>query len=114
MSWAPDYIVKNILYATNNEIDIYVNKVIQEAYSMAEPYWPANRIGNLSYTEEEYDEIGGILSELDTWRSEAMALFCTGKMDIEKDWDSYVETCKSIGLDRAIEIMQDAYDRKNA
>ena len=114
MSWAPDYIVKNILYATNNDIDIYVNKVIQEAYSMAEPYWPANRIGNLSYTEEEYDEIGGILSELDTWRSEAMALFCTGKMDIEKDWDSYVETCKSIGLDRAIEIMQDAYDRKNA
>lgn len=114
MSWAPEHLVRRILSVSENPVDTYINQSLLSAYALAEPYWPANRIGNLSFTEEENDEISVIISELDTWRSEAMALFCTGKMDIEKDWDSYVETCKSIGLDRAIEIMQAAYDRKNA
>lgn len=34
-----------------------------------------------------------------------------GDMDIEKEYDSYVEKVRTMGLTRALEIKQEAYDR---
>ena len=35
----------------------------------------------------------------------------TGAQDIESQWDTFVSTIESMGIDECISIKQDAYDR---
>jgi hypothetical protein len=35
----------------------------------------------------------------------------TGTIDIESNWDTYISTIQGMGIDRATEITQAAYDR---
>ena len=37
--------------------------------------------------------------------------FITGQADIDKEWDNYVATCKSMGFDELQEITQAAVTR---
>ena len=40
-------------------------------------------------------------------------MFIIGKMDIESEWDKYIETLNSLGVDRYVEILQEGYDNFN-
>jgi putative aldouronate transport system substrate-binding protein len=35
----------------------------------------------------------------------------SGEVDIDAEWDTYVKNMKDYGVDRYIEIVQNAYDR---
>lgn len=39
-----------------------------------------------------------------------MVAFITGDMNLDTEWDSYVETIKSIALDDYLALYQEAYD----
>ena len=39
------------------------------------------------------------------------AQFISGAMDIDSNWDNYISTLQSMGIDRCIEITQAAYER---
>ncbi len=72
---------------------------------------PDKVVKTLIYTEEEQNAIADISASINGYIKEAIALFCTGAMDIEKDWDSYVHNLESIGLDEYLKTAQAAYDR---
>ena len=42
---------------------------------------------------------------------EAMTLFVIGDMDVEADWDEYIEELEALGMNEYLEIAQTAYTR---
>ena len=66
---------------------------------------------SLSLTSDEAVERAGIMTDIQTYAQEQTTAMITGIQDVETYWDTYVETMKSMNLDRAVEITQAAYDR---
>ena len=79
--------------------------------------WSASRDNRDSYpyvaklTIDETYEISKLAADYESYALECRDKFITGDMDIEKDYDSYVEKVRTMGLTRALEIKQEAYDR---
>lgn len=64
----------------------------------------------LSMTAEETDEYNSIMMDIDTYVSENKLLFIYGSQSLNS-FNDFVETLKGMGIERAIEIQQAAYDR---
>ena len=56
----------------------------------------------------EYVELKTTINE---FVKEHIALFTTGNLDLDADWDSYLAALDQIGIDRYLELVQSAYDR---
>lgn len=65
----------------------------------------------VSYTAEEVDERGPVYKDITTYLKQARAQFITGELDLDKDWDTYINTLDQMNLGRLLEIEQAAYDR---
>lgn len=65
----------------------------------------------ISFTAEETEQIGAKLSDISTYFAEHIATFINGEDDITTQWDSFVETLESMGINEITEIYQTAYDR---
>lgn len=64
-------------------------------------------------TPEEQEEVGGIRgADLDTYIEQMEAKFITGAEPMS-NWDKYLKTMNDMGVDKLVEIYQDAYDRWN-
>ena len=70
----------------------------------------------LSYTSEEASERGTMQSDLLTYLETSKVSFITGEFDPydDKVWENHVNTVKSMGYDRLMEIEQGAWDRMAA
>ena len=68
--------------------------------------WP----GAVSFTDDEQEETTALFSDLNTYYSESASAFIDGSKPMS-EWDSYTEGLRSFGLERVMEIYQDAYDR---
>ncbi len=66
----------------------------------------------LAFTPEEYDEYSKIRSELSTYINEMESKYIIGKEPMDS-YDKFVSTVKSMGVERAVEIVQKVYDRYN-
>ena len=66
---------------------------------------------DLSLTADEAVERSSIMTDIDTFYREQTAQMITGVLDVETNWDSYKSTIESMGIERATEITQAAYDR---
>ena len=62
-------------------------------------------------TEAETEEYSLLNTDITTFAKENLAAFIVGDQDIESGWDAYVQQLEGMGLDRWLEIKQDAYDR---
>jgi putative aldouronate transport system substrate-binding protein len=62
-------------------------------------------------TQEESYEISKLASDYETYALECRDKFIVGTMDIEKEYEAYEEGVRTMGLTRALEIKQAAYDR---
>ena len=60
-------------------------------------------------TTEQSEEISQYRNELATYIAENFSMFMDGTKPFS-EWDSYVETLRSIGLDEVKKIYQDAYE----
>jgi putative aldouronate transport system substrate-binding protein len=67
----------------------------------------------VTFTAEESQELSNILSEANTFIKEYTLSFLLGRRDINREFDSYINTLKSMGIERAIAINQAAVDRYN-
>lgn len=65
------------------------------------------------YNEEELDELGDLHTTLNDYVKESTARFIVGDLDIEKQWDEYIKELNKIGLEKYIELSQQAWDRMN-
>ncbi|WP_256760592.1 extracellular solute-binding protein [Cohnella sp. WQ 127256] len=63
------------------------------------------------YDKEQSDAIADIKIALTTYVKESLARFVTGDLNLDKDWDSYLNGLNKIGLEKYIEVSQAAYDR---
>lgn len=64
-------------------------------------------------TNDEIDETRGITGDLETFIEEEEARFITGQIDPndDADWDKYVSTLKNMGVERLLEIYNEALNR---
>ena len=72
----------------------------------------ANMLPPSSIPLEYSSEYNGIMSEVNTYRDQMVLKFILGVEPLE-NFDAYVETLKSLGIDRVIEIQQIALDMYN-
>lgn len=84
---------------TKNYYEPYINSEV----SMAPP---------LKLSAEEAEQISTIEVELRNYVESSKVSFIVGKMDLEGDWDSYIQGLERIGLDTYLDIMQTAYNRQ--
>lgn len=82
--------------------DLYSNS---DAYSV--PMTPI-----MNFTEDEraiYDEY---ITGLNTYLDEEVQGFITGTINVENEWDSYVEKCNELGAQKLVELYQKIYDER--
>lgn len=82
-----------------------------KAYEVVAPK-NEDSLPNLFVTSDKISDYTRIKTGIDDYIKESVVKFITGNMDVEKDWDSYVEKMKKIGLDDYLKMAQDAYDAK--
>jgi len=69
------------------------------------------RIMMIVYTSAEEDSIREIRASINTYREECMALFITGDMSLDRDWNTYLQNLERMGLSRFMQVSQTAYTR---
>jgi putative aldouronate transport system substrate-binding protein len=69
-------------------------------------------IPKISYTSQESSEIATITNQINTYTSEMNLKFIMGVESLD-NFDKYVSQLKKLGIDRYIQINQDALDRYN-
>ena len=68
----------------------------------------------ITLTEEESKRYSVLNGQVDTYISEQRTKFITGEADVQAEWDTYIQTLKSLGMDEMISIYQAALERYNA
>lgn len=68
----------------------------------------------LSGTEAEETELANIMTDINTYVNTSLDRFIVGEMDVEKDFDAFVQKIKEMGIDRAKEIQNAKFERWKA
>lgn len=91
----------------NSEVKMY------KSYQLQLPHiFPIeNTLHRVIYDDEYQAEMADLVTSLNSLIREYIARFTTGDLDIDKDWDTFVDQVKKAGIDRAVEIAQIAYDK---
>ena len=67
----------------------------------------------VTMTTEESDEFYAKYTDIGTYAQTELLRFVVGDNSMDQ-WDTFVDTCKSMGIDDCVEIYQTAYDRYEA
>ncbi len=59
---------------------------------------------------ESQTRIASLTADINAYVTQSMAQFVTGDLNIDNDWDNYMNTLKRMGVDDLIKIYQDRYD----
>ncbi len=90
---------------------IYPLEVQQKSLEVwATPDAKIKTLPPLSMTSEETDEFNTIMMDVNTYVNENKLLFIYGSLSLDT-FDDFTETIKGMGIEKAIEIQQAAYDR---
>ena len=57
--------------------------------------------------------VNEVQQNVEAYLSDVITRFIIGDLDIDKEWDSYIEELKTMDVEQMIEIAQKAYDRVN-
>lgn len=82
----------------------------QQTADYYEPYFRFN-FPSLTLTEDELKIVKPIETDLNLYVEGARAQFITGELDIDNNWDSYVQNIQSMRVESMLEQYQHAYDR---
>ena len=67
----------------------------------------------LTFTQEESDKVASLQTAVDSYVSENLINFITGKKPMS-DWDSFTQQVKSMGITEILKVYQAALDRYNS
>lgn len=106
--------------AVDPDVDLYtaegLEKLIFDAskdlYEPCKPEGIINLPGTLKLTSDENQSIQTISIEVEKLLNDYRVQFVTGTLDIEADWDAYVQGMESMGMGKLTEVYQAAYDRQ--
>ena len=116
LAWIVDHYIDAGLIGDVPYIDDANSALSRKSYVMGEcmdPY--AQEWGNLTYitlSSDDQDEYATLWTDIDTYIQDCHAAFIIGDMDTEKDWDTYISTLESMGLQKIIDIYQGYIDPK--
>ena len=68
-------------------------------------------LGFVPFTEEESKQINDVAATVNSFAEEYMVLFITGELDIDSEWDAYLEELNGMGLQEYLAAYQAAYER---
>jgi len=68
-------------------------------------------VAGLIYNEQEQEVMRDYHSTILSYVREYFARFVTGDLDIDRDWDAYINDFNRMGLSNVIRVTQSAYDR---
>lgn len=71
---------------------------------------PEEVVIKILYTEEQIDEIADVQTTVQTYVNEAATRFVLGDLDLDQDWDAYLNELNAMGLARYLEVTQEAYN----
>ncbi|MBE7038448.1 MAG: extracellular solute-binding protein [Ruminococcaceae bacterium] len=72
---------------------------------------PKNIFVKALYTPEESEEYNELYNTIHNYATENVAMFVTGRRDVDKEWDTFQKELDNMGLERFIELTQSGYDR---
>lgn len=104
--------VNTFWYVDPDEIDFIgpLNKATEELYVPEFPSDDKLLPANLIYTEEQATEISDlealIWETVNTYRTK----FILGEADVDAEWDAFLAELEFVGINRYLEIIQEAYD----
>ena len=99
---AADYDSKIVLSATQEIFQS--NYEVYKDYMTTE-YWPRPY-----FAAEDTTRIDELRTDIFNTVNEKKAAWITGNADVNADWDSYIKSLNSMGLEEFIQIMQKTYD----
>jgi putative aldouronate transport system substrate-binding protein len=76
------------------------------------PYDVDKTFPPLIISSELAQELSELRATIYSIVDESFAAFVTGQMNIDQDWEAYLAQLNDAGLERMLEIYQDAYDAK--
>ena len=101
--WKNDGSFTNLRFAMyHNLLESYDGKDVTE------------QVESILYSQDELSTIRETRASINTYREESLALFITGQLSLDRDWNTYLATLDRIGLQRYLEIAQSAYTRTMA
>ena len=71
----------------------------------------SNVLAGQVYTAEEIEINQDIWSPINTYINECFSRFCMGDLDLDADWDNYVDELYAMGLQDKIDAENQCYDR---
>ena len=100
------------LIATDMGVGYNQEKILYDAtINNYRPYSVDMTLPTMSLDEPTAIEVSEIETNLSTYYQEMMAKFIRGEASLDNDWDSYINELNNIGLERYLEIYQQAYER---
>lgn len=69
--------------------------------------------GDISLSTEDADAYNAVYGDINTFVQECYAKFITGEMSLDEDWDYYITTLESMGIQTCIDAYQNAINSKN-
>jgi putative aldouronate transport system substrate-binding protein len=75
------------------------------------PFTPEDVPIALLHTTAENEEWAETRTNIQNYANQCLALFATGQMDADRDWDTYINNLKSMGNDQLLAMDQAAYAR---
>ena len=71
----------------------------------------APQMPELSFTEEEREIISDYLTAVQSYIAEKEQKWIMGVESVEDHFDEYMENCKNLGMDKILEVYNNAYRR---
>lgn len=98
------------------DADIYApggyERRLYEATKLYEGHEPAELYpsGSVWLDPDIADEVSILQANARNWIDQNVIQFVMGDLDLDKDWDAYVQGLRDLGADRYVAVMQQAYD----
>ncbi|MBV7329213.1 extracellular solute-binding protein [Chloroflexi bacterium TSY] len=112
-SYRPNHLRLGEKQRGSDDLEVVLYRITNENM---EPYGrPVEEtIPPLVFSEEQSIELSELQLSITDYLSESAAQFVLGQVDLDADWGTYVDTLNTLGLQRMVQIYQEAYDLKYA
>ena len=86
--------------------------LLQESAEKYDKYTPAadTLVPNLVFEGQDAQTISEGSLTIGGYVNQATVQFITGALDVDKDWDTYLQKLENMGVQNFLEIYQDYYD----
>ena len=88
------------------QIVLYKGSLLHQA--VAQPL--ESVLPSLYFSEDVSEEIALLQTAVNDYQQESMVAFITGDMNLDNDWDAYLDTLNTVGLADYLALYQNAYD----